>query len=595
MQAKDHTCEQSKFDQWAYRRGLEHTYPSLDEINARPAVTEVGSAWQEAFALNRAFVETLNRAQLGPSERNRRFLYGLVRSLVEENSLLLPRLNQKSFFAFPIETDKQDQNATDRVVKAAFALTHYLEGKRFKALLEDFDTTKDRSAPYKKLVVLDRAYRRTTEAPSALPHIKAHATSVTEYLKSHYDLEKAFKDSRKTAKAYWSLVKAFEDLVSIKSGVPEWLVEPCGNFAEKWYQTKLPLVTLNSARKRFDPDAIAAIKKKSTGSPVHLRFFAFLEAINVACAIWDRRDAKGDTDAAKKNMALTGAVFSLTSSVLSVTKATKKEWTTAKWLGPVVKGDVAKGALGAASSFIDLATGGLALVDDVAVDDSKAAVFHGTQAAGGVISLVGYVLIATGGGAPVGAALVFLGSALGMAGSVGGNLAKSSDLENWMKYCQWGELAGKEGAGESVQSWAEGRPKDLHLMVGRQIRTLNTLIVGLKVDAVLVYDQIQHPSVEVTVHLNILADEGCIHLEVVIDGVVMRKLSPWKHGKDRRDADGAFRERFSAEDATRVNLRVHTDPFGGGHFWHPIRPLDKAVILQRPQGMWPNMPLARPY
>ena len=132
-------------------------------------------------------------------------------------------------------------------------------------------------------------------------------------------------------------------------------------------------------------------------------------------------------------------------------------------------------------------------------------------------------------------------------------------------------------------------------MVGRQIRTLNTLIIGLKVDAALVYDQIQYPSVEVTVHMNILAEEGCIHLEVVIDGVVIRKLSPWKHGKDRRDPEGAFREKFSAGDATRVELRVRTDPFGGGHFWHPQDVLKKSVTLVAPKGTLANPFLDRPY
>jgi hypothetical protein len=347
--------------------------------------------------------------------------------------------------------------------------------------------------------------------------------------------------------------------------------------------------------RRFDPKAVAEIKKHSSESPVHLRFFALLEMINVGCALWDLSQTNGGADFWKKSIALTGAMSSLSSAMLDLAKTTNKKWATESRLGVLATKQASKTALGVTSSFVDAITGVWTLTEDVKIDDSKAAVFHGIQAAGGVFSLVGYVLIATGGGAPVGAALVFLGSALGMAGSVGGNLAKSSDIENWMKYCQWGELAGKEGAGESAQSWAEGQPKDLHLMVGRQIRTLNTLIVGLKVEAALVYDQIQYPSVEVTVHMNILADEGCVHLEVVIDGVVMRKLSPWKHGKDRRDPDGAFREKFSAGDATRVELRVHTDPFGGGHFWHPQSALKTSVTLVPPKGTAANPFLDRPY
>ena len=555
-------------------------------------VIPVASPWQEAFALNRAYVDALRRAHIGPSESKRRFLYGLVRSLVEADSLLLSHLDQTKFLGYPGEVEAKERRNEEAIARAALALEHHLKSRRFRSLLEDFESTKDASAPYKTITMLDRAYRHSAESPSLAPHVHSTAAEMKELLSKHYDLEKGFKDFRKTAKAYWSLVKTFVQAADIKTGMPDWLIRCCEDFADKWYQVTLRTVVRSGGRAFYKP-SVDALKRRSTESPVHTRFFALLEILNVACTIKELRASKDDRARDVKTMALAGSIFSLTSSLLDLTKSAKRQWTAAG-LGKALTEKPVKGTLGAASALLDMASGSIALVDDADVGDSTTEWFHGAQAAGGVVSLVGYVFIATGGGAPVGALLVFVGSVLGTGGAIGANVTKSSSLQNWMKFCHWGRLAGERGLGEQPQSWADGPPRDLHLEVNRQIRTLNALLIGLEVDISMAYDP-NHPEVEVEVRANMIADDGVIHLELVIEGLRMRKLSPWKRGKER-GPDGAFRERFSLGDAANVTVRVRLDPFGDGRFWHPAdKAYSKSAVLTPPKGTVENPFLGRPF
>jgi hypothetical protein len=239
---------------------------------------------------------------------------------------------------------------------------------------------------------------------------------------------------------------------------------------------------------------------------------------------------------------------------------------------------VLKARINVVGNAADVVASGMATYEDWVTDDRKAAVYHGVQAAGGLVSLVGYVMVGTVALAPLGAVLVFVGSAAGLVGSFGGALAKTTNLEKWLKFCEWGERADKEDEGEHEQAWAGGRPKDLCRMVGRQIRTLNDLLIGLQVDASSVSDDLQRPCVEVSVAVNMLAKEASIYLQVYVDGVEKRPFSVWKRG-DERGPDGAFRERFRCDQASWVWVRVHSKPFGND-LWYPAKAIERSFHIQ---------------
>jgi len=240
---------------------------------------------------------------------------------------------------------------------------------------------------------------------------------------------------------------------------------------------------------------------------------------------------------------------------------------------------VLKARINVVGSAAEMVSGGMSAYEDWITDDRKAGVYHGVQAFGGLISMAGYIMIASGGLAPLGAVLVFFGSAAGLTGSVGGALTKTTDLEKWLRFCEWGNKADVEGEGEHEQTWAGGRPLDLCRMVGRQIRTLNDIMIGLKVDATVEFDDTQHPCAEVAVTINMLAKEGTVYVEVDIDGVQKRPFSPWKRGADARASDGTFRERFRFDKgASWVFVRVHAKPFGND-MWYPAKAIERSFPL----------------
>jgi hypothetical protein len=369
--------------------------------------------------------------------------------------------------------------------------------------------------------------------------------------------------------------------------VPEWLRQPCRDFAEKWYGINLRLAPVpNSASKAqiFEPKDVKATKARSTASMAHLRFFAALEVVNVGIAVWDLVETKPGADTFKKSFGVAGSVYSLASAGVEIASARNRQL--AKSFGRATK------ILGVASSSMDVVIGVWSVVTDVKNQEGQLVKFHGAQALGGAISVVGYLMMATGVGAPVGALFVFLGSALGLGGSVGASIFQTSDLEKWFKFCKWGVLAGKEGVGgDDPKSWAEGLPRELCLQANRQIRTLSALLIDLQIELSMVSHP-SHPEVEVAVHASMIAPEGSIQLELTIEGVKMRKLSLWKHGKDR-DPDGLFRERFSLGNAANVTVRVRVDPFGDGQVWHPQEPMKKSGTMVSAQEAHPFV--GRPY
>ena len=597
LDAKDRTCNWTTFEKWADKRGIEHTFLTSEELARSPVVVSVASTWQEGFALNRALVQAIDRSLPTPQQRKERFLHDLVNMALHQNPQVLPHLKKAELDAFGERIQTQERETNDRLTRESVRFDSFLKGKRYAALQRDTTASKDPTAPNQLLAFLGRVYRRVVEAPPLAPRLKEHAAEITEHLKLHYDEKAGFKDFRKAAKSYWYLVKTFIAAAEIKSGVPEWLRQPCRDFAQKWYGINLRLALVpNSASKAqiFEPKDVKAAKTRSTESMAHLRFFALLEVVNVGTAIWDFAEAKPGTDTFRKGASLIGSVSSLASGAIEIAKVMDKNM--AKRGGKVLSivGGQGTKALGMVSSSMDIIIGVWSVAADVQNQEGQLVKFHGAQALGGAISVVGYFMMATGVGAPVGALFVFLGSALGLGGSLGATFSKSSDLENWFKFCKWGVLAGKEGVGgDDPKSWAEGLPRELCLQANRQIRTLSALLIDLQIDLSMVYDP-NHPEVEVVVHANMIASDGSIHLELTIEGVRMRKLSLWKHGTDR-GPDGLFRERFSLGDAANVTVRVRIDPFGDGQLWHPQEPVKKSATLVPPKGTLGNPFIVRPY
>jgi hypothetical protein len=607
LKAEDHTCLPGKFESWAAARGLEHTISTLEDLRVRPNLIAAKSVWQEAFALNRNFYDTLLGTQLGPTERNRRFLYATVRGVIDDNPILLRHLDEKKFFGCDKKFSAQDAANHQRISESLSKLLAFLKGSRFRTFSKDFDHTRDPSAWRKKLILLSRAYRQTENAPAAREHLRDVSVWIKKDLSKHYDLVQGSKDFRKTAKSYLYLAKAFLEPGDFKNGVPQWLEEPFVKFTRYWYDLPLRVASKpleddpNTVVRVWNKKDVEEIRKHSSLSPIHLRFFLLLEAVNVGYQAVDLLNARDNKF--KKSLGLVSALASLTTQTIDVLRTTvgmmraerrgigKKIANKMVEIGPVrgryrafVKGSfmkqaALKGGINMVGSAAEMVSGSMTAYEDWITDDRKAAAYHGVQALGGLISLAGYTLVATGLGAPLGAVLVFVGSAAGLSGSVGGALTKTTELEKWLMFCEWGNKADVDGEGEHEQAWAGGRPMDLGRMVGRQIRTLNDIVIGLKVDANAVYDDFQHPYFEVTVTINALAKEGAVYLEVDIDGVQRRPFSPWKRGEDARASDGTFRERFHFEKgASWVFVRVHTKPFGN-ETWYPAQPVERSFPI----------------
>jgi hypothetical protein len=595
LNAKNRTCDWTTFEKWADHRGLKHTFLTTEELRGGKVMVPVASTWREGFARNRELVQAIDRLHLSQQKCNERFLYDLVDLALHQNSNILPHLKKAEFDAYGDKLTKEDRANEDRLIKESVKLNSFLSSKQYKALKQDAEATKEIGASKKLLVIMGRVFRRITEAPVVAKRLPEDAASITDYLKKHYDSKAAFKDSRKAAKSYWYLIKTFLKAADIKTGIPEWLIGPCNDFATKWYGQELKLVGQpKSALRVFDPKAVGDIKGKSTESVAHLRFFALLEGLNFGLAVYDRLQAKTADDVAKKSVALVGSMASLTSSLIDLNKAANKNWAQKKALGKLAIRPLTSRVLGYASSFADLGLGLWAVLDDLETHDEGAVKFHAAQAFGGALAVAGYLLLGTGVGAPIGALLVFLGSAAGFGGSLGANLFKTTDIEQWAKYCRWGVLAGKEGVGEENTSWADGVPCELYLQTAKQIRTLNTLLVGLRIDVTMVYSP-KSSEAEVEVHVAMCSDEGSIELELIIQGVTVRKMSPWKHGKDR-DQSGIVREKFPLGDGANVTARVRVKPFPETPYQVPSdKALEKKVVLVPPKGTLANPFLDRPY
>lgn len=619
LDSHTHTCSSEKFKTWAGERGLKRIdlaeQDLLRAIRQRKVEVPVASAWRDGFAQNRLLVRAIARKRIHPQEARERLLYQLVEVIRRNNPQVRHYLKKGKIGNLPVEqseleiygaklaletqfADQELENASNRFIK-------FISSKGYEALKRDARQSKDPLRTAKLLMTMDRIFSGTSEAPKVLAKLLDHAPEMKDILASHYSITSDFKTHRKLAKSYWYLVKLFLQIVDVKNGLPAWLVECSQAFAREWFETELRLRPQQGLR-AFEKADIQKIKAKSTESLGHLHFYLCLEVVNIALGAQDLLDdaAKGRVSG-KKFLSLAGALASGESAVLEVVKAAAPRLAAStaaegKTLVPAVVGKMAQGTmtkwLGVGSSAVDALVGSLALCSDSDIQDGTAMYFHGAQVAGGIVSVVGYFLLMGGATAPVGALLVLAGTVIGMGGSVFGQVFKTPAIENWVKFCQWGILAGDEEHGKEDQDWANGKPQDLHGSIIRQLDTLNALLLGLRIEGELVFDQIQNPSLEVRVHANLLAEEASIHLEVVIDGRVIRKLSPWKHGKDTPDSEGAYCERFQAGDATNATLRVQVDLFGNKAFpYPPKKPMEKSIVLVRPRGTLSNPYFGRPY
>lgn len=607
MNAKDRSCDWTTFEKWAARRGLEHTFLTSEELRKGKVVVPVASTWREGFARNRELVAAIARTHPSLQKCSERLLYDLVDLALHQNPNILPHLNKARFDAYGDELTKQDQVAEESLIQESVKLNSFLDGKRYAALKHDAASTKEIGAWKKMLVIMARIFREVAGAPLVTKRLPEMAATITDYLKTHYDLTTGFKDSRKAAKSYWYLIKTFLEVTEIKNGIPEWLQVTANDFATRWYGQELKVLgRANNAIRVFDPAVVKNLKKQSTGSMPHLRFYAFLEGLNVALATSDLLHAKSDEERLKKGVALSGALGSLASALIDIEKTMIKDWgkatNSATNRSPPIPQLLRKAGaarmttkvLSGVGSLADTVLGVWAITQDLETHDQQVVKFHAAQAFGGILGVAGYVMMATGFGVPVGALMVFLGSGFGFGGSLFGNLFRSTDIEHWAKFCRWGILAGKDGYGEEVTAWAEGVPKELYLQTGKQIRTLNTLLVGLSVDVTMVYSPM-HSEAEVEVHVAMCADDGTIDLELIIEGVTVRKMSTWKRGKDR-DQSGKVREKFPLGTGANTTVRVRVKPFPEVPYQVPSdKALQKTVVLAPPKGTLANPYLGRAY
>lgn len=598
MSSEDRSCDWTTFEKWASQRGLEHTLVTLEELQRGEVSVAVASTWQEGFARNRALLGAVDQARPRPQQLKERLLYNLVNFVLHRNTMVppeqrskefdvLPFLRKGEFDAFGERLDVEDRQASDKLIRESVRFKSFLKSKQWAAIQRDAEASQDPMAHNTLLAIMGRVICGSTEAPAVLPALKDDAEKARAYLERHFDGKSGFRAFRKAAKSFWYLAKTYVEVGQMTSGIPQWLVDASQVFARKWFDTELrPVQTQQGGPKLFSPEDVASLKAKSTGSLAHLRFYVFLEAANVAYAVKDLSEKKSGGELAKKTIYLTGALASAVSSYADYAKVKYKDLANKGRVGKFLAHRATTRALGIASSAVDAVVGGWAVLTDVETQDYTAAKFHGVQAGAGLLSMAGYIclLCATGGlAAPFGALCVLVGCALGMGASMGASMFKSSDMQNWVKFCRWGVLAGKDDVGIEPKDWAGGPPRDLHLLLDREIRTLNALLVGLRVELTMAYDP-NRPMVEIAVFANMIADEGCIHLELMVEGVRMRKMSLWKRGKER-GPDGAFREKFSLGESTRVTVRVRADLLGGGRFWHPQdphRPLEVSETLSPP-------------
>ncbi|MGB8297469.1 MAG: hypothetical protein WCG85_18740 [Polyangia bacterium] len=297
--------------------------------------------------------------------------------------------------------------------------------------------------------------------------------------------------------------------------------------------------------------------------------------MNATISVIDWLSSGKGPDAWKKRIAAVGAISSALDSLVDVGRATPRgvAWSRSHRL--FVRG--AKSTLGVLASAADLVVGIENASEANATADDRAALFHGATAVGGAVGIVGYVLLAGGATAPIGAALVFLGSAVGAGGNVGAAIFHDSEFDEWLKFCRWGKLANDPEAGKSLgrdieRPWSEGPLRTLAGDLDRQIRTLNALVHKLKVDLKFTFTgDGKRLGIDVSASMEFLGNESTIWLEVMMNHRPIRPWSPWKKGSEASGVQASFHEHFPGPDCRVASIRLRVDMFGDQKHWFPTK------------------------
>jgi hypothetical protein len=560
MLAKTRNCRWSVFEKWHNQRDLHHTVIPIARLVDGSIDVPVASPWVDAFALNRKLNKWLTdfEARMNSHAIKERFLYGAVRTLPNYAMNVLPG-PFSDFFAKCLQDELVYQQ---QLREAAIRLLALVEGKRFVAMLSDMVESKDASAWSKMVVIWARSYHRLPEVREGLQHVLGKTGKQGKILESKRDALLALKNARKVEKAYWNSVKMFVKAAEHEGWLPEWAIKTCQDFALQRYGVVLERA--KGGAMVFTGASVKLLKEKATEHPGKTGFVGIVEVVNWVPILDDFLNHQGDW---RRGIACAGATASLASAAVDFANVNTHK--------TLVR--VGKSALGMVSSAADIAVGLMNADEAKSTGEKNAAFFHSTTAVGGAVGIAGYVLMAFGGTAPIGAALIFLGSAIGTGGGIGAAILHDTDLDEWTKFCTWGRMvgvpdAGKSGGKDIERSWSEGPLNTLYFDLDRQIRTLNTLIHRLKVDLKFRLSPDGHRmGIDVSASMQIVGDQTTMWLEVTMNGRTIRPWSHWKSGADISGVQASFHEHFPGPDCREAAIRLRVDMLGDQQYWFPAK------------------------
>jgi hypothetical protein len=569
------TCRLSVFQKWADLRGLEPFALPTEKYEGHALTIPVKAPWIHAFALNRVLSGALDAlgARLSDEGLKARFLYSAIHRV--PNYAL--HLDTKRFSDFYGEILRDELVYQQRVDEATIRLSGYLEGAVFTAIWDDMKESEDPSAKPKMHVISARSHNRLFEARAAVPYLSRVTEKQGKFLESSFSTVLASRSARKVAKAYWNLVKMFVTTAKL----PRWAITACQDFAKEWYGVTLALAKPGAGARVFTVQSVQELTRRSTEHPVKTGFFLCVEIANVVPAIYDAYSHRGEPDNWKRVVNSVGALASLGGAAFDHGVANgfgskgSQQWM--RRAAGTQPGRYIKSIFGAVASATDLFLGIENAGEAGATGDDRAALFHGATAVGGAVGIVGYVLLAGGATAPIGAALVFLGSAVGAGGNIGAAIFHDSEFDEWLKFCRWGKLANDPEAGKSLgrdieRPWSEGPLRTLGGDLDRQIRTLNALIHKLKVDLKFTFTSDgKRLGIDVSASMEFLGNESTIWLEVMMNHRPIRSWSPWKKGSEASGVQASFHEHFPGPDCRVASIRLRVDMFGDQKHWFPTK------------------------
>ncbi len=331
------TGKKNTFQNWAEsHRGLRASFPDLDEKTGDPlTVLAVECPWLHAMALNQCFKKAQEHwisRFLRNEERTRlRTLCSYVRTV--EAVVGKTRFDKNvDDLIFKDHFTKEESSLKEQLLESADlvgvrdALIRYLKGTRFRAMSAD-----SMESPDPRTIATCAAI--TAEARDGLEGLggdpeygegarkedeivlKLGVGELSDRVKKYLDGHPeglhgqhggpSWKEARKAAKSYWYLVKAYAAQVA-------WIAPAKLEKDLKWVARELfgvlvdfeipkgspPTTSPNGAVKwphlAVSAKAEAGLKKKFINNPGWNAFFVALDAFNLAMALKDRTEGKGD-------------------------------------------------------------------------------------------------------------------------------------------------------------------------------------------------------------------------------------------------------------------------------------------------------------